>query len=169
MSRPRIEAYTIPEAAKAAGVSTKTIERYIQGGRILANRIGRRWEIPKKEIDRLKDNRARQFKKRLEKKEPEIRRPRAFKLEIKAALSQAITESFAPLTDPERLKEGIDDLTEEQAQGIAAAFSGFIGEAAKKAENAIDKAKTKIEAEAIATAFLDALGKVDFFSEESEQ
>lgn len=166
MSRPRIEAYTLSEAAKAAGVSTKTIERYIQGGRILANRVGIKWEIPKREIDRLKDNRARQKKKLLEKKEPKIRRPRAFRKEIKAALIQSLTESTSTLTDKEKLKREIDDLTEEQAAGIAAAFSGFIGEISSKFENLIDQAKTEEEARAIEAGFIAALEKIDLEGEE---
>ena len=157
MSRPRIEAFTIPEAAKAAGVHPHTIARYIHSGRILANRIGKKWEIPKGEIDRLKDNRARQIKKKREKTEA---RGTKYKEELKAAFSQAITESFAPLTKPERLKEEIDDLSEEKAQGIAAVFAKYLGDIVENVGKAIDQTKSEEEAKKIIEAAFVALDEI---------
>ena len=157
MSRPRIESFTLTEAAEAVGIHPRTIENYILEGRIKAKRIGPRWEIPKGEIDRLKDNRARHIKKKREAAEA---RGTRYKEKLKAEFSQAITEGFAPLTDPERLKEEIDDLSEEKARGIAAVFAKYLGDIVENVGKAIDQTKSEEEGKKIIEAAFVALDEI---------
>ena len=164
MSRPRKETFTVAEAAAALDLCRYSIERYIHSGRILANRNGRKWEIPRSEIDRLKEWQAKTRREREEIKAGR-KKPGRFQDKHKAAMVQALKKSTATLTNPEKLKAEIEGLTEDQAAGIAAAFSGFIGEATAKLEKMLDHAKTEAEAKEIEAGFLAALEKLKFEGE----
>ena len=164
MSRPKKETFTLSEAAAALGLCDYSIEKYIHAGRILANRNGRKWEIPRSEIDRLKEWQAKTRREREEIKAGR-KKPGAFRNKHKKAMIQALKESTATLTDPEKLKEEIEGLTEDQAAGIAAAFSGFIEEATAKLGETLDRARNEDDAKEIEAGFLAALEKLKFEGE----
>jgi excisionase family DNA binding protein len=44
---PRVEIYTVREAAAALGISTGLAYELVQAGQIPAKRLGRRWVIPR--------------------------------------------------------------------------------------------------------------------------
>lgn len=46
--------YTVEQAAKKLGVSQNTIRRYINDGEIKAEKVFKRWRIPKSEIEKYK-------------------------------------------------------------------------------------------------------------------
>lgn len=45
--------YSVPELARLWDVSNRTLYRYIHSGKLKATKVGKRWRITRKEIDRF--------------------------------------------------------------------------------------------------------------------